>query len=186
MALAQSKVGIINIQSAILSTKDGQKAVSEFQAKFAPKRSELEKKQGDIEARKSQLSKGGNVMAADQKERLMREIDQLTKALNRETEDAQAELEQEQGRMMQDLGQRMMAVIDKYARDNGYSLILDVSSQQSPVLYAATGIDITNDAVGLYDKNAPASAAPAPTSSSPPATQVRPAVAPPKKPPAAK
>jgi len=51
-----------------------------------------------------------------------------------------------------------MAVIDKYARDNGYNLILDVSSPQTPVLYISSGIDITQDVVGLYDKAAPAAA----------------------------
>ena len=30
----------------------------------------------------------------------------------------------------------MQVVIDKYARDNKYSLMLDISSQQSPVVYA--------------------------------------------------
>ncbi len=46
----------------------------------------------------------------------------------------------------------MMAVIEKYAKDNGYSMILDVSNPNTPVLYASSGIDITQDIVALYDK----------------------------------
>ena len=45
------------------------------------KRAELEKKQSDIESKKNQLSRGGNAMSAEQKEKLMRDIDQQTKAL---------------------------------------------------------------------------------------------------------
>ena len=97
-------------------------------------------------------------MSADQKEKLMRDIDQKTKSLNRDTEDAQAELDQEQGKIMQELGQRIMAVIDKYSKDKGYSLILDVSSQQTPVLFASNDIDITSDIIKLYDQNAPGGA----------------------------
>jgi outer membrane protein len=178
-AQTPNKVGIIHIQNAIVSTKDGQKAFNELQGRFTPKKADLEKKQQDIEGLKAQLSKGANTMANEQKERLMRDIDQKTKSLNRDTEDAQAELDSEQGKVMQELGQRMMAVIDKYAKDSGYSLILDVSSQQTPVLYAANGIDITNDIVQMYDKNAPApgtSAAPKPTSTLAPP---KPAAAPP-------
>ena len=59
-------------------------------------------------------------MSEEAKQKLMREIDQNTKSLNRETEDDQAELDQEQSKIMQELGQRMMTVIDKYAKDNGY------------------------------------------------------------------
>ena len=183
-AQTPNKVGIIHIQNAIVSTKDGQKAFNELQGRFTPKKADLEKKQQDLEAKKAQLSKGANTMANEQKEKLMRDIDQGTKSLNRDTEDAQAELDQEQGKVMQELGQRIMAVITKYAKDNGYSLVLDVSSQQTPVLYAADGIDITADIVGLYDKNSPAAgtpatAAPKPAAGAPATAAPRPAPAPP-------
>ena len=175
----QTKVGIIHIQNAIISTKDGQKAASELQAKFAPKKADLEKKQSAISQLQDQLRKGSNTMSEDAKQKLMREIDQNTKSLNRETEDDQAELDQEQGKVMQELGQRMMAVIDKYAKDNGFSLILDVSSPQTPVLYAANSIDITQDIIGLYDKNAPGASASTPASNPPAAA--KPAIPPVKK-----
>ena len=179
-APAPTKVGIIHIQNAIISTKDGQKAASELQTKFAPKKAELEKRQNTLAQLQDQLRKGSNTMSDEAKQKLMREIDQNTKSLNRESEDAQAELEQAQGKVMQELGQRMMAVIDKYAKDNGYALILDVSSQQTPVLYATSGIDITQDIIALYDKNAPAATSSAPAPASKPPAAAKPAAAPPK------
>lgn len=153
-----TKVGIIHIQNAIISTKDGQKAANELQTRFAPKKTDLDKKQNEVAQLRDQLGKGSNTMSEDAKQRLMRDIDQKTKSLNRDTEDAQAELDQEQGKIMQELGGRIVAIIDKYAKENGYSLVLDVSSPQTPVLYAANGIDITGDIIALYDKNAPAPA----------------------------
>lgn len=176
-----TKVGIIQIQSAILSTKDGQKALTDMQAKFAPRKNDLDKKQADIAQLQEQMRKGSNTMSDEAKQKLARDIDQKSKALTRDTEDAQTELDQEQQRLMQDLGQKIMAVITKYAGDNGYTLILDVSSPQTPVLYAATGIDITQDIVALYDKNAPAaSGTPVPTGGTP-APAARPAIPPAKK-----
>jgi outer membrane protein len=183
-APAQTKVGIIHIQNAIISTKDGQKAASELQAKFAPKKADLEKKQNNLAQLQDQLRKGSATMSDEAKQKLMREIDQTNTAIKRETEDAQAELDQDQNKVMQELGQRMMAVIDKYAKDNGYSLILDVSSQQTPVLYAANSIDITQDIIALYDKNAPAAAsaaAPAAAKPVPPPATAKPVPPPNKK-----
>src|SRR5262249_19547859 len=146
----------------MLATKDGQKAAKELQEKFAPTRARLEKKQAEIEADRAKLNQGSNAMSAEQKEKLMRDIDQKTKSLNRDTEDAQAELDQEQGKIMQELGQRIMVVVDKYSKDKGYSLILDVSNQQQgSVLFATNDIDITSDIVKLYDQNAPGASAPA-------------------------
>lgn len=167
-AAPPTRVGVIHIQNAIIGTKDGQKAAAELETKLAPKRKELEGKQSAIAQLQDQLNKGRNTMAADQREKLMRDIDQRTKSLNRDTEDAQAEVEQEQQKILQELGQRIMAVIDKYARDNGFNLILDVSSPQTPVLYISSGIDITQEIVALYDKNAPAGAAPAAPAARPP------------------
>ncbi len=172
-----TKVGIIQIQSAILSTKDGQKALTDLQSKFAPRKADLDKKQNDIAQLQDQMRKGSNTMSDDAKQKLARDIDQKTKSLQRDTEDAQSELDQEQQRIMQDLGQKMMAVVTKYAQDNSYTLILDVSSPQTPVLYAANGIDVTQDIVGLYDKNAPAAAG-TPVPSAPKPEVPKPSVAP--------
>lgn len=160
-----TKVGIIHIQNAIISTKDGQQAAQELQNKFEPKRKELEKKQSEIAALQDQLRKGANTLSEEARQKLMREIDAKTRNLNRETEDAQAEFDQEQQKILQELGGRLMQVIDKYARDNGFALILDVSSPQTPVLYAANSIDITQAIVELYDKNSPSA-----TSAAKPAT----------------
>ncbi len=175
-----TKVGIIYFQNAIVSTKDGQKASADLTSKFGPRKAELEKKQSNIAQLQDQLRKGSNTMSDEAKQKLMREIDQDTKSLNRETEDAQADLDQEQNKIWQELGQRMMAVMDKYAKDNGYTVILDVSSQQTPVLFAAAGTDITQDIIALYDKNAPTTAPSTKSGPAPPAASMRPSGATPK------
>jgi outer membrane protein len=180
-AAVPNKVGIIHIQNAIISTKDGQKAASDLQTRFAPRKADLEKKQSTISQLQDQLRKGNNTMSEDAKQKLVREIDQNTKSLNRETEDAQAELDQEQNKIMQELGQRIVTVIDKYAKENGYSMILDVSSPQTPVMYAANGIDITQDIIALYDKNAPAATTSAAPAAASPAAAKPAVAAPPKK-----
>src|SRR4026209_1035083 len=71
-----TKIGLINIQAAIQATKDGQKAAAELSGKFNPTRSRLEKKQQEIEGDKARLNSGANAMSAEQKEKLMRDIDQ--------------------------------------------------------------------------------------------------------------
>ncbi len=168
-ALAQAqgqvptKIAIIHVQNAILGTKDGQKAANELQATFSPKQQALEKKRADLAALQDQLRKGSATMSEEAKNKLMHDIDATTKNVNRDTEDAQADLDQAQNKIYQDLGSKMMAVIEKYAMQNGCALVLDVSNPQTPVLWAAQAAEITNDIVKLYDQtySAPA-AAPAP------------------------
>ena len=187
-ALAQNpKVGVINLQSAIVSTKDGQKAANEIQSRFNPKKADLDKRQSDIAQLQNQLNQGQNTLSEDARQKLVREIDQKTKSLNRDTEDARAELDQDEQKIMNELGSRIVAVIDKYAKDNGYVMILDVSSPQTPVMFASNTIDVTRDIIELYDKNAPAPASGTGTSTSGiVAPAVKPAAARPAPPPATK
>jgi outer membrane protein len=63
----------------------------------------------------------------------------------------------------------MMKVIDSYAQTHGFTVVLDVSNPNTPVLYASNSVDITKDIIDMYDKSTPAQAtsqAPKPASSS--------------------
>jgi outer membrane protein len=172
---APMKPATIHVQKAILTTKDGEKASSDLQTKFAPRRAALEKKQADITAKQDQLKKGAATMSAEARDRLTREIDSEQKAFQRDTEDFDADVQAEEGKVMQELGGRLMEVLGKYASQNGISLVMDISNQQSPVIWADSGIDITNDIVKLYDLAHPVAAGAA----APTAAPTKPATPPP-------
>ncbi len=178
---APTKIAVIQVQAALTATKEGQKAAAELEAKMGPRKKELDGKQAEIKEMQERLQRGGNTLSDSAKEDLTRNIDTKTKSFNRQIEDAQGELEQEQQKVIGGLGQKMMAVIDKYAQQNGYALVLDVSSQNTPVLYASNSVDITKEVIDLYDKTVftPTPAAAPPTMARPAApAPTRPAAAP--------
>ena len=152
-AAGPTKIGIISVQGAIVGTKDGQKASQELETKFGPRKKEMDTRNNELVQLEEQLRKGGSVMSEDKRNQMQRDIDEKKKRLERDAQDAQEELNQEQQRLLQNLGQRIYAVIEKYAKDNAYTLILDVSSQNTPVLYATSSTDITQDIIALYDKS---------------------------------
>lgn len=168
------KVGVISVQGAIVGTKDGQKASQELDAKFVPKKKEFDTRQSELASLQDQLNKGGSVMNEDKRNQLTRDVDEKKKRLERDVQDAEEEVRNEQQRVLQGLGQRMMAVIEKYAKDNGYTMILDVSNPNTPVLFASPGIDITQDIISLYDKTS-ANGGPATTTAAPGTTRPAPA-----------
>jgi len=185
-AQTPTKVAIIHVQNAILQTKDGQKAAGDLQGRFKPKKDALDKKQADIAALQDTLRKGSATMSEEAKAKLMRDIDANNKSLQRDTEDAQADLDAEQGKIMQELGNKVMAVLEKFATANGYSLVLDVSNPQTPVLWASQTIDITSDIVKLYDQANPGTAAPGAAKAPAAAAPVAPRPTPPAPTPAPK
>jgi outer membrane protein len=184
-----TKIGIIHVQAAILNTKDGKKASEDLNAKFAPKKAELEKKQANIDQLKDKLQKGSATMSDDAKAKLMRDIDTETKSLTRANEDAEADLQQEEGKIFNELGSKMYAIVEKYAKDNGYAMVVDVSSPQQPVWWASDAINITNEAISLYDKanpGTPSATGPATKPAPPAAAAPKPTAPAPSGPPAPK
>src|SRR6185369_3842041 len=165
-----TKVAIINIQAAIVGTKDGQKAQQDLAARFGPKRTALEKKNSDLQALQDQLKKGSATMSDDAKNKIAKDIDTLNKDLTRGGEDYDAEVQQEEGKIMNDLGTKMLDVVGKYAAQNGYAMVLDISQQQT-VLWADPGVNITAECIKLYDQAHPGTGGAAPaTAPAKPAT----------------
>ena len=156
------KIAVINVQAAIAGTKDGQKAAAELEAKAGPKKKELDQKQNDINALKDQLQKGQNTLSEATKNDLYKNIQQKTTSLQRDYEDAQADMDQEQQKLLQVLGQKVLATIERYARDHGFAMVVDVSLQPNPIMYASPSMEITKEIIDLYDQSATAMSNPAP------------------------
>ena len=66
--------------------------------------------------------------------------------------------------------------MQSYAEQQGFTLILDVSQQQSPVLYAVNGTNITKQVIDAYNLKSGVPAPPArPTAEAPKPAAPRPA-----------
>jgi outer membrane protein len=174
-APAASKVGVINVQAAIASTAEGKQAAAELQSQFAPRTTELQNMQKQIEDLRNRLQTGQSTLSDEEKARLSREGDQLTRGFQRKQQEFQDDTNDAQQDVVNRIGRKLVEVLNKYSKDNGYSVVLDDSSQQTPVLFAANQIDITQDIIHLYDQSYPvktaAAAAPKPAAPRPaPAT----------------
>jgi outer membrane protein len=157
---AQVKLATINMNAVLAGTQDGHKAISDLNAKRDGKSKEFEQKQNAILALQDQLSKGANTLSDAAKNALYASISARKKTVQREMEDAQADLEADEQKILQQLGAKILAVVQRYAHDNGYTMVLDVGASATPVLYASADIDITKDVISLYDKSASSKSAP--------------------------
>jgi outer membrane protein len=123
----------------------------------------------------------------------MKTLDSKQKQLDRETEDArtayQADLQEAYGKV----AQKVNSVLLNYVEKNGYTLLLDVGSQQSSVMWAARdpSADITEAVVAAYNTSsgvaapppaAPSATRPKPAATTPRSTTPKPAATTPKPP----
>ena len=95
-------------------------------------------------------------MSDDEKARLGREGEQLQRqrTFQRKSQDAQDDFNEAQREIVDRIGRRMIDVLGKYSRDNGFTVILDRSGQTSPVIFAANSTDVTQEIIRLYPTRA--------------------------------
>ncbi|MEZ5362376.1 MAG: OmpH family outer membrane protein [Bryobacterales bacterium] len=167
--MAQTKVAIISIQDVITRTQEGQQLIKQLQDKYAPKSKELEGMNNEINELRNQLNKGQNTMSDDARRDLMRRIQQKERDQQRAVEDARGQFNQEQQQIFNEVGAKVFAVVSQYSQEKGYSIVLDVSSPQTPVFWAANEVNITNDIITAYDAQGGAAAAPSGDAASKPA-----------------
>ena len=170
-----AKVAVINIRGAIVATAEGKQASAELQSQFAPRQNEIEnlnKKIGDLRQR---LATCEGKCSQDEITRLTQEGQKAAQRLDRLNNEYQEDVNAAQGEVIDRIGRKMVDVIDRYARENGFSVVLDSSAQGNPILYAQ--IDLTQDIIRLYDAAYPVKAA-APAQQKPPAPKPAPTTTP--------
>ena len=167
------KIGVISVRQAIASTAEGKQAGAELQSQFASRQTELETLNKQINDLRQRLDAGTGKLSQEEATRLQREGEVKTRQAQRKQDEYQEDVNAAQADVFDRIGRKMMDVLDRYARENGYVAILDSSAQNTPILFASTNIDITQDIVRLYDQAYPVkggAAAPASTTAPRPAT----------------
>ena len=92
-----------------------------------PKRTELQNLNKEVDDLKKQIESQGPKMNEDARTTLVRNLETKQKSMQRESEDAQNEYQQQQTEIAQRILQKMAPVIDKFAKDNQFSMLIDVS-----------------------------------------------------------
>lgn len=162
-APAPSKVGTISLQAAIVSTAEGKQASAELQTHFAARSTELQNLQKQIKDIQAKLQSSQQVLSEGERGRLQREGERLSGTLQRKQQYFQEDLNAAQQDMMNNIGPKLAEVLSKYSKENGYSVIVDTSSQQTPVVYGAPQVDVTEEITKLYDQSHPAKSTPTTT-----------------------
>jgi outer membrane protein len=176
VAAQPTKIGIIDLQGAIVTTNEGQRDFRQLETKFEPTRAELQAGNAEVEKMKAQLNQQQSLLSEDARAKLMKDIDTKQKTLQRKFEDAQSDFGGQQNEIANRIGTKVYEIVKKYAAENGYAVVFNisqVSDQPNPILWAASYTDITKPVVDLYNT---ASGVPAPApAAKPTATAPKPA-----------
>ena len=159
-----AKIAVIAFQVAVGKTNEFQRSFADLQKKYEPKRQQLKTLNDDIEASTKALQTQGATLSDAERATRAKTIDDKKKQLDRQAEDAQNDFQQEMQQLYSGTASKVYDVLSSYAQQNGYTLVLDVASQQTPVLYALPSTDITKAVIDAYNVK---SGVPAPPQAAP-------------------
>lgn len=171
-AVPVSKIAVIAFQVAVAQTNEGQRNFADLQKKYLPRENALKARNDEIDSLTKKLQAQGATLSEDARAEQARVIDEKKKKLDRDAEDLRTEGVQEANQMYNQLASKVYDVLADYAKQNGYTQVLDISQQQQNlILFALPTIDITKAVVAAYNVKsgvpAPPPATPEPARSTP-------------------
>jgi outer membrane protein len=155
------KIAVIAFQAAVAQTNEFQRHFADLQKKFTPKKDQLKTQSDEIESLKKDLQTKGSTLTPAERATRTKAIDTKQRDLQHAAEDAQNEFQQEIQTTYGSLASKVGDVMIAYAKDHGFTLVLDFSQQQSPVLFAADSTNITKEVIDAYNVKSGVPAPPA-------------------------
>jgi len=176
-----AKIAVIGFQQAVSQTNDFQRRYADLQNKYDPKRQQIQTLNTEIGSLQKELQAQSATLSDAQRASKAKQLDDKQKELKRTGEDAQGDFQQDMQQTFATVAGKVAETIDSYAKEHGYTLVLDGGNQQVPVvLYANQSTDITKSVIDAYNTKSgiPApehpAAASAPSAPTPQGTTPRP------------
>jgi outer membrane protein len=156
-----AKIAVVAFQLAVAQTNEGQRDFADLQKKYAPKEAALKTLSDEVDALNKQLQDPAANLNDVERANRAKAADEKKKQLDRETEDLRNDGQQDMQDLYTSLASKVYDVMQSYAEGQGFTLILDISQQQSPVLYASSGTNITKQVIDAYNVKSGVPAPPA-------------------------
>jgi outer membrane protein len=144
------KIGIVDVEQALLSTDEGKAAREEISRKQREARAQVEPMMQQRNAIAEELKGKKYVLSDDalfQKQVQLAEVENKIKS---KIEELDGQLKIEQGKMLAPLETKMRSIIESIGKEQGFALILQRNNPY--VMYSREALDITDQVVARFNR----------------------------------
>ncbi|MEK9627980.1 MAG: OmpH family outer membrane protein [Nitrospinota bacterium] len=145
---ADNRVGFVDLQKAVVSTKEWKKQFEIFKKDFAKEKKKIKAREQRIKKMLEDLNKQSFVLDPELKKKKEDQFRKEKVAFERYVQDQNQEFGKNEQEMTQKILMKMMKVIQKIGKEKKYTMILE----QKVVLYHDKGNDLTTLATTTYDR----------------------------------
>ena len=146
---ADSRIGFVDIQKAVLGTKEWKKNFEIFKKDFAKEKKKIRARENRIKKMQEDLTKQSFVLDPELKKKKEDRFRKEKIAFERYLKDQNDEFGKNEKEITQKILIKMMKVIKKIGKEKKYTMILE----EKVVLYHDRVNDLTTLATKTYDRN---------------------------------
>ena len=145
-AFCADKIAIIDMQKALISSKEGIQAADDLRRKYTGPQSDAESIKREVLALRIRLADDG--LSDEERDKLRRQVSEKSRAMEQGSRD---ELERERTQILNALAKKLNAIVDAYAKEKKYDTVIDISNPNGPVIYFKKTADITDEIIKRFD-----------------------------------
>lgn len=149
-ARADTRIGVVNVQFAVTQTEDGIRATNTFKKLFDRRQQDLDARQADLAKMREDIEKQTRILSRESLTRRMEDWQKRMVDLQTTYVDHNRELQKKQAELTNPIMKKMIGVIGRIAKKNGYDVIVDAQA----VPYVRSDLDLTDQVVQMYNGGA--------------------------------
>lgn len=149
-AMADVKIGYVDMQKAIQETAAGKKAKKELETEFNKKKKELESKEAAIKKMGEDFEKRSMAMNEEARQKKQTELRMEMGKYQELAGKSQLEIQKRERELTEPIVKKLRTILDEIAKKEDFTVILEKS--ENSVMWAKRELDVTNRLIQEFDK----------------------------------
>lgn len=164
-ALAELKVGYVDLQRALMEVGEGQQAKNKLKAEIDKKKAEFESEQKKLREDGMVLDRQASAMSEEVRISKMKELQGRLMAISEKGQKLQTEFVEKERAELKKIFDRMDPIVAAIAKREGLAMVFEKTD--SGLVFAEASMDLTNELVRTYNDKHPLKTGTAPAPKQP-------------------
>jgi len=148
---AELKVGYIDIQRAVMESRQGKSATEKFTVEAGRVRDDILKEKERIEQAAEMLQKQSAMLTDDVRRSKELDMARRQRDYERMVEDQKTELQLKEAQLTGEILEELIPIVRDYGKKHGFSIIFERSERV--LIYADPALDLTDKIIAILDAN---------------------------------
>ena len=145
----QLKIGVVDMEQAILSTDEGKAVREELEGKLRAAESQFRPKVQRLQEMQQELEEMQHVLSKDALERRQFDFIEARNQLENESRGMEQQVKLDRARLLKPLQDKFVSIVEQVGRDNSFSMIM---LRTAPgIVYSREALDITDLVVEKFN-----------------------------------